>query len=90
MLSVFMDDFKKDIILIASEILDGVPEEELDSPDVELNSFPSYDSMSVVAFITTLEERFDISFDDDELVEDNFRTMGDVIRIVKTKIDELR
>jgi acyl carrier protein len=85
-----MDDYKKDIVSIASEILDGVPAAELENPDVELNSFPSYDSMSVVAFVTALEEKFDIAFDDDDLVEDNFRTMGDVLRVVRAKIGEMQ
>jgi acyl carrier protein len=85
-----MDDYKKDIVSIASEILDGVPAAELENPDVELNSFPSYDSMSVVAFVTALEEKFDIAFDDDDLVEDNFRTMGDVMRVVGAKIGEMQ
>jgi acyl carrier protein len=85
-----MDDYKKDIVSIASEILDGVPAAELENPDVELNSFPSYDSMSVVAFVTALEEKFDIAFDDDDLVEDNFRTMGDVMRVVRAKIGEMQ
>lgn len=81
-----MNDYKKDIILVAVNVLEDVPMSEFENQDVELSSLPSYDSMSVVAFVTALEERFGISFYDDELIEENFRTIGTVFEIIGKKL----
>ena len=51
-----------------------------------LGAIPELDSMAVVAVITTLEERFGFSIDDDELDGDNFATVGALTDFVAAKV----
>jgi len=41
-----------------------------------LGAIPELDSMAIVGIITSIEERFGIEFDDDELDADVFETVG--------------
>lgn len=47
-----------------------------------LGAIPELDSMAVVSMITTLEERFDIVIDDDEIDGSTFATVGSVTDFV--------
>ena len=51
-----------------------------------LGAIPELDSMAVVTLITTLEERFDIMVDDDEISGDTFATVGSVTDFVAAKL----
>lgn len=51
-----------------------------------LGSVPELDSMAVVSLITTLEERFGISIDDDEIDGDVFATVGSLVDFVRRKV----
>ena len=51
-----------------------------------LGAIPELDSMAVIAVITTLEERFGFSIDDDELDGDNFATVGALTDFVSAKV----
>jgi acyl carrier protein len=51
-----------------------------------LDDLPEFDSMAVVTVITALEDRFDISFDDDELSAEHFATVGSLVTFVETKV----
>ena len=51
-----------------------------------LGAIPELDSMAVVAVITTLEERFGFSIDDDELDGENFATVGALTDFVSAKV----
>ena len=53
-----------------------------------LGSLPEFDSMAVVTVVTTLEDRFDIIVEDDELDADVFETVGSLSRFVKAKLSE--
>ena len=51
-----------------------------------LGSIPELDSMAVVTLITTLEERFDIMVDDDEIGGSTFGTVGSLVDFVVAKL----
>ena len=51
-----------------------------------LGALPELDSMAVVALINTLEERFGITVDDDEISGDTFATVGSLSRFIADKL----
>ena len=51
-----------------------------------LGSLAQLDSMGVVAVLTTLEERFGFTIDDDELDASNFATIGTLSDFVCAKV----
>jgi acyl carrier protein len=51
-----------------------------------LGAIPELDSMAVVTLITTLEDRFGISVDDDEISGDTFATLGSLTSFVSGKL----
>ena len=51
-----------------------------------LGAIPELDSMAVVTLITTLEDRFGIMVDDDEISGDTFATVGSVTDFVAGKL----
>ena len=51
-----------------------------------LGAIPELDSMAVVTLITTLEERFDISVDDDDIDGSTFSSVGALVDFVTAKL----
>jgi acyl carrier protein len=51
-----------------------------------LGAIPELDSMAVVAILTTLEERFGISVDDDDVDGSTFATVGALVDFVSAKL----
>lgn len=51
-----------------------------------LGAIPELDSMAVVSLITTLEERFGIMVDDDEIDGATFGTVGSLADFVSAKL----
>lgn len=51
-----------------------------------LGAIPELDSMAVVTLITTLEERFGILVDDDEISGDTFASVGSLSDFVAGKL----
>ena len=51
-----------------------------------LGAIPELDSMAVVSLITTLEERFGIMVDDDEIIGDTFASVGSLSDFVAAKL----
>jgi acyl carrier protein len=51
-----------------------------------LGSIPELDSMAVASVLTSLEERFGISIDDDEIDGSTFATVGSLVAFVQSKI----
>lgn len=51
-----------------------------------LGAIPELDSMAVVTLITTLEDRFDIMVDDDEIGGSTFGTVGSLVDFVAAKL----
>ena len=56
-------------------------------PDTPLlGALPELDSMAVITVITSLEERFDIIVEDDELVAEVFEDVASLVRFVQGKL----
>lgn len=51
-----------------------------------MGAIPEFDSMAVVTLITTLEERFGFTVDDDELSGEVFATVGSLTAFVAGKL----
>lgn len=51
-----------------------------------LGSLPELDSFGVVQLITAIEERFDLTIDDDEFGADLFETVGTLSDFVDSKL----
>lgn len=51
-----------------------------------LGAIPELDSMAVVTLITTLEERFGITVDDDDIDGETFATVGALAQFVSGKL----
>ncbi len=57
------------------------------TPDTALlGAIPELDSMAVVTLITTIEERFGVVVDDDEISGDTFATVGSLTAFVADKL----
>jgi acyl carrier protein len=55
-----------------------------------LGAIPELDSIAVVGVITTLEERFGFTVEDDELDGSNFATVGALSDFVSGKLETAR
>ena len=51
-----------------------------------LGAIPELDSMAVVTLITTIEERFDVVVDDDDIDGSTFATMGSLTDFITGKL----
>ncbi len=43
------------------------------------------DSLGFMKFLSFMEERFDVEFDDDEIASDTFRTVGGIVALLEQK-----
>ncbi|MGF1606900.1 MAG: acyl carrier protein [Rhodothalassiaceae bacterium] len=46
---------------------------------------PEFDSMAVLTVVTSLEEHFDILFDDEDIAEEHFADMSSLVALVESK-----
>ncbi|MGA8147384.1 MAG: phosphopantetheine-binding protein [Gallionellaceae bacterium] len=51
-----------------------------------LGAIPELDSMAVVTILTTLEEHFGFTVEDDEISADTFATLGTLTQFVEQKL----
>jgi acyl carrier protein len=51
-----------------------------------LGAIPELDSMAVVSLITTLEERFGITFEDDDIDGETFVSVGSLVDFMNAKL----
>lgn len=51
-----------------------------------LGAIPELDSMAVVSLITSLEDRFDVVVDDDEIDGSTFASVGSLVDFVNGKL----
>ena len=51
-----------------------------------LGAIPELDSMAVVALVTGIEERFDVTVEDDEIDGETFATVGSMVAFVSAKV----
>ncbi|WP_102797881.1 acyl carrier protein [Bowmanella denitrificans] len=71
-------------IIISTLQLDEDTQFEQDSP--LLGAIAEFDSMAIVTVLTSLEESFDFTVDDDEISADVFETFGSLVNFVEAKI----
>lgn len=60
---------------------------KLDSSSALLGSIAELDSMAVVSILTAIEERFDITVDDDEVDGRTFASVGSLTNFVEGKLN---
>jgi len=80
-------DIKKEVLSILDEVLSL--KGRADSFTLKtalLGAIPELDSMAVVALITTLEERFGIVVEDDEIDGATFASVGTLVEFVQGKL----
>ncbi|WP_245742483.1 acyl carrier protein [Fontibacillus panacisegetis] len=44
------------------------------------------DSMNTIKIVVMLEDKFDVIFEDEELIFDNFKTIQSIVRLIESKI----
>lgn len=77
-------DTVRDVLIDTLE-LTHAPDDLAD--DTELfGALPELDSFGVVALVGALEDRFDITIDDDEFGAELFETVGSLTRFVDAKL----
>lgn len=63
----------------------GARADDLQQDTRLMGSIPEFDSMAVVGVITSIEEEFGITIDDDELSASVFETVGSLSRFIANK-----
>jgi acyl carrier protein len=53
-----------------------------------LGNVPELDSVAVISVLTAIEEEFGIAFDDDEITASTFETVGSLIALTESKVNE--
>ena len=84
-------DVQQEVTKVLGEVLhlqERAAQLRRDSP--LLGAIPELDSMAVVGVITTLEERFGFTIEDDELDGSNFATVGALSDFVSGKLETAR
>ena len=76
---------------IRTKILEFVEREYKLPEDIDLDTYDFVengyvDSMGLVQFVAILEDDFDIEFTKDELLSDEFKTVGGLEKIISAKI----
>ena len=80
-------DTRTEVLRILDEVLSlGGRAMRFDAATPLLGAIPELDSMAVVTLITTMEDRFGIVVDDDEISGDTFATVGSVTEFVSSKL----
>ena len=77
----------KEVINIIADVLQlGERAAQLDIDTPLLGNIPELDSMAVVTIITTIEENFGITVDDDEISADTFESVGSLVSFIESKV----
>lgn len=80
---------EREIINIVRDVLVlGERADNFDASTTLIGDIPEFDSMSVVAIITALEEEYDCVFEDDEISADVFQDIGSLTKFVEAKLGE--
>lgn len=80
-------DIKQEVLSILDEVLSLKGRADAFGVDTPLlGALPELDSMAVVAVITTLEERFGVIVEDDEIDGAVFATVGTLVDFVQGKL----
>ncbi|SER12337.1 Phosphopantetheine attachment site [Nitrosomonas sp. Nm51] len=78
---------ENEIINIVRDVLVlGDRADKFNTTTALMGDIPEFDSMSVVAIITALEDEYDCVFEDDEITADVFKTIGSLTQLVESKL----
>ena len=76
------------VLDVLAESLDGAVQiHQMGEEAPLLGAIPELDSMAIVGIITSIEERFGIVFDDDELDAEVFETVGTLRNQIVAKME---
>lgn len=79
-------DLHSEVLRLLDEVLSLGGRSDAFTRDTPLlNAIPELDSMAVVTLITTMEERFDIVVEDDDIDGATFATVGTLVDFVGSK-----
>jgi len=73
--------------LLARSLQLGSRADALTTSSPLLGALPELDSMAVVAILSSLEEHFGFTVDDDEISADTFATLGSLVEFVELKLN---
>ena len=59
-----------------------------DMDDLDYMAAGYVDSMGIIKFILEIESEFDITISDDDLESPEFRTIGGLVRLIKSRIEK--
>ena len=80
-------DIKSEILALLDEVLSLKGRASTYTENTALlGALPELDSMAVVTLITSMEERFGFSVDDDEIDGATFATVGSLIEFAEGKL----
>ena len=80
-------DISKEVLRILDEVLSLNGRAAAFTPQTPLlGAIPELDSMAVVTLITTLEEQFGLTVDDDDIDGATFETVGSLTEFVSGKL----
>jgi acyl carrier protein len=80
-------DINAEVLRVLDEVLSlGGRTAQFDRETPLLGAVPELDSMAVVSLITTLEDRFGIVVDDDDIDGATFATVGSLADFVTSKL----
>ena len=65
----------------------GSRADQLTASSPLLGAIAEFDSMAVVTVLTTVEEEFGITIDDDEVSAETFETVGSLANFVEQKVN---
>lgn len=78
----------EELLAVLDEVLSlGGRTASFDRQTPLLGAVPELDSMAVVTLISSLEERFGITVDDDDIDGETFASVGALADFVATKLD---
>ncbi|MCP1132747.1 acyl carrier protein [Paenibacillus polysaccharolyticus] len=75
---------EKEIVSLIGSFLELIAVNEI-RPTDELSKH-GVDSVKIIRLVVKLEEHFDISFEDDDLMMENFKTVLDIVKMIKPKL----
>lgn len=80
-------DIQREVLDMLDEVLSlGGRARGFTSATPLLGAIPELDSMAAVSLITSMEERFGIGIDDDEIDGNTFATVGSMVDFVSSKL----
>lgn len=60
--------------------------DDMDESSALLGGIPEFDSMAVVALLTSIEDNYGVTIEDDEVSADNFESIGSLLVFVNSKL----